>query len=52
MVFDVNFRPTLLSADKAGENLRKLAPFITHLIGNEEHLKMQSLNEKVLTLSG
>ena len=40
VVFDVNFRPTLLSADKAGENLRKLAPFITHLIGNEEHLKM------------
>ena len=40
VVFDVNFRPTLLSADKAGENLRRLAPFITHLIGNEEHLKM------------
>ena len=40
VVFDVNFRPTLLTAEKAGENLRRLAPFITHLIGNEEHLKM------------
>ena len=40
VVFDVNFRPTLLDAEKAGENLRLLAPYITHLIGNEEHLKM------------
>lgn len=40
VVFDVNFRPMLLSAEKAGENLKRLAPFITHLIGNEEHLKM------------
>lgn len=40
VVYDVNFRPTLLSAEKAGEFLKKFAPFITHLIGNEEHLKM------------
>lgn len=40
VVFDVNFRPSLLSAAKAGENLRRLAPCITNLIGNEEHLKM------------
>ena len=40
VVFDVNFRTTLLSAEQAGENLRKFAPYITHLIGNEEHLKM------------
>ena len=40
VVLDVNFRPTLLTVEKAGENLRRLAPFITHLIGNEEHLKM------------
>ena len=40
VVFDVNFRPTLLTAEKAGENLKRFAPFITHLIGNEEHLKM------------
>jgi 2-dehydro-3-deoxygluconokinase len=40
VVFDVNFRPTLLTALEAGENLRLFAPYITHLIGNEEHLKM------------
>lgn len=40
VVYDVNFRPTLSSAEKAGGFLKKLAPFITHLIGNEEHLKM------------
>ena len=40
VIFDVNFRPTLLTAEKAGENLRRLAPYLTHLIGNEEHLKM------------
>lgn len=40
VVFDVNFRPTLLTVQQASENLKRLAPFITHLIGNEEHLKM------------
>lgn len=40
VIFDVNFRPTLITAEKAGDHLRRLAPYITHLIGNEEHLKM------------
>lgn len=38
--YDVNYRPALGSAEQAGEILRALAPYITHLIGNEEHLKM------------
>ena len=37
--FDVNYRPALGSAEQAGKVLRSLAPYITHLIGNEEHLK-------------
>jgi sugar/nucleoside kinase (ribokinase family) len=40
IAFDINFRPTLLSAKEAENNLKKLAPYITTLIGNEEHLKM------------
>ena len=39
-LLDVNYRPTLLTKEKAGENLRALAPYITTLISNEEHLKM------------
>lgn len=38
--FDVNYRPALGSPECAGETFRALAPYITHLIGNEEHLKM------------
>lgn len=38
--FDVNFRPKLLSAEKAGENFDRMKDYITHLIGNEEHLKL------------
>lgn len=40
VVFDVNYRPTLSAPEQAGLVLRKLAPYITLLIGNEEHLKM------------
>ena len=40
VVFDVNHRPALLSQEKASENLRALAPYITTLVANEEHLKM------------
>ena len=40
VVFDVNFRPTLLTVSQAEDDLRLFAPYITHLIGNEEHLKM------------
>ena len=40
ITYDINFRPTLLSAKEAGINLKKLAPYITTLIGNEEHIKM------------
>ena len=39
VIYDVNFRPTLGSAADAEKNLRALAPYITTLIGNEEHLK-------------
>ena len=39
IAYDVNFRPTLLSAQKAGENLLVYAPYLDYLIGNEEHLK-------------
>lgn len=38
--YDVNYRPTLASFEKAGEILCEFAPYITTLIGNEEHLKM------------
>lgn len=38
--FDVNYRPKLGDTKKAGETLMDLAPYITHLISNEEHLKM------------
>lgn len=37
--FDINLRPTLCSIEKSREIFRKLSPYITHLIGNEEHLK-------------
>lgn len=40
VAFDVNYRPTLSSPEQAGAVLKKLAPYITLLIGNEEHLKM------------
>ena len=40
VAFDVNYRPTLSSPDQAGAVLKKIAPCITLLIGNEEHLKM------------
>ena len=38
--YDVNYRPTLSSTEEAGAVLKELAPYITCLIGNEEHLKM------------
>jgi len=38
--FDLNYRPALGSTECVGEIFRALAPYITHLIGNEEHLKM------------
>lgn len=38
--YDVNYRPALGSPEQAGAILRELSPYITHLIGNEEHLKM------------
>ena len=38
--FDINYRPTLCSTEKAKDIFMSLAPYITHLIGNEEHLKM------------
>lgn len=38
--FDVNHRPKLQDAAKAKSVFAKLRPYITDLIGNEEHLKM------------
>lgn len=40
VALDINYRPTLSTAEQAGVVLRTLAPYITCLIGNEEHLKM------------
>lgn len=37
--YDINFRPTIGSAETWGKILMALSPYITHLIGNEEHLK-------------
>ena len=37
--YDVNYRPALGTPEDAGRILTALSPFITHLIGNEEHLK-------------
>ena len=38
--FDINYRPTLSTPEKSSEIISPLLPFITHLIGNEEHIKM------------
>ena len=38
--FDVNHRPKLQDTEKARRIFEKLQPYITDLIGNEEHLKM------------
>ena len=38
--FDVNYRPSLCSCEKSKEIIDKLLPYITYLIGNEEHFKM------------
>jgi len=38
--FDLNFRPKLLSPEKARENFSRLCPYISYLIGNEEHCKL------------
>lgn len=37
--YDVNYRSKLLSMERAAEMFYAFAPHITHLIGNEEHLK-------------
>jgi len=39
VVYDINYRPALWYADAAGAFLKAIAPFLTCLIGNEEHLK-------------
>lgn len=40
VAYDVNYRPALSTTQEAGGVLKALAPYITCLIGNEEHLKM------------
>ena len=40
VVFDVNYRPALATPEKLREIFFALAPSISHLIGNEEHLKL------------
>ena len=37
--YDVNYRAALLSMDKAARIFEVLSPYITHIIGNEEHVK-------------
>jgi len=37
--YDVNYRAKLLSIERAAEIFNTLSPYITNLIGNEEHLK-------------
>ena len=39
MYYDVNYRAKLLSIEKASHIFNALSPYITDLIGNEEHLK-------------
>ncbi len=38
--FDINYRATLCSHERSKEIISALLPYITHLIGNEEHFKM------------
>ena len=37
--YDVNLRPSLCTAEQSKAIFSRLCPYITHLIGNEEHLK-------------
>ena len=37
--YDINYRAKLLSIDEAARMFEALSPYITHLIGNEEHVK-------------
>lgn len=37
--YDVNYRAALLSMEKASRIFEALSPYVTHLIGNEEHVK-------------
>ena len=37
--YDINYRAKLLSIDEAARMFAVFSPYITHLIGNEEHLK-------------
>jgi len=43
--YDVNLRPSICSIERSRMIFAELCPYITHLIGNEEHLK-QSLEIK------
>ena len=38
--FDINYRPKLSTPQESCEMMKELLPYITHLIGNEEHMKM------------
>lgn len=38
--FDLNYRPTLCSCEQSKEIISHLLPYITYIIGNEEHFKM------------
>lgn len=38
--FDINYRPSLGTPEKAKAIMQTLMPYITNLIGNEEHFKM------------
>ncbi len=40
VAYDVNYRSALASPEVSGNILKTLAPYITYLIANEEHLKL------------
>lgn len=39
VIYDVNLRSNLITAENAGKNLKAFAPYLHLLISNEEHLK-------------
>ena len=38
--FDINYRPSLSTCEESKEIISQLLPYITHLIGNEDHFKL------------
>ena len=40
VIYDVNYRPKLKSSRESADMLMRLSPYLTHLVGNEEHFKL------------